>query len=376
MLDRATQLASSEGGVSRRDILKYAGLGAALFGAAPVLAACGSSGSKTSANGSSTSAAKATSFRIATALGDNFIIDAVNQAQHQYAPHHLAVPKFLYPSSGVQGMQLLAAGAADGEVQDTLLTLATFANSQKGKRPVIVGMRVPENTYSIVVKKGSWPDASASFADKMKALKGKRVGVTAVGAGADKQLALALKAAGMSYNDVTHLSIGQVTPAIAQMRAGRIDAYVGFTRATARFLAQLTGGSVLIDFADPAVPAVLSKQQVDVCVVSEDFANTKQAVVKDWLAAQWDGKDWILANRQAAADLLNTGSFNGKGAQVCSEYIDHFANALVPKLQPMWAVTRDSIDFMIDLAVGAGAIKSGSVSYEQIVPAFARAGGS
>lgn len=378
MVDRGTQLASPDGAVSRRDILRYAGLGAALFGAAPVLAACNSAASHAGGNGGSGGSGgsgKSTSFRIATALGDNFIIDAVNQAQHQYGKYHLDVPKFLYPSSGVQGMQLLAAGAADGEVQDTLLSLATFANSAKGKRPMIIGLRVPESTYSIVVNKGSWPDAGASYTDKMMALKGKRVGVTAVGAGADKQLRLALTAAGMSYDNVTHLSIGQITPAIAQMRAGRIDAYVGYTRATAQFLAQMTGGKVLIDFSDPSVPAVLSKQSVDVCVVSEDIATNKPDVAKDWLAAQWAGKDWILANRKAAADLLNSGSFNGKAAQVCTDYIDHFATVLVPKLQPMWAVPRDAVEFMINLAVKGGAIKSGSVSYEAIVPAFARASG-
>lgn len=369
MFDRATgaeRLGSSGAGLARRDFLRYAAIGAALAGAGPALAACSSS-----SGGSSGSASD--KFRIATALGDNFIIDAVNQAQHQYQGHHLDVPKFLYPSSGVQGMQLLAAGAADGAVQDTLLSLVTFASSTKGKRPLIVGVRVPENTYSIVVNKGSWPAASASFVEKMTALKGKRVGVTAVGAGADKQLGLALTAAGMAYNDVTHLSIGQVTPALAQMRAGRIDAYVGFTRATAMFIAEVVGGEVLVDFSDASVPALLNKQQVDVSVVREDLVDKKPDVAKNWLAAQWDAKSWIQANPKAAADLLNNGSFNGKATQVCTDYITHFSNVLVPKLEPMWAVPRDMIEFMIELATKGGAIKAGSVTYEEIVPSFARA---
>ena len=186
-------------------------------------------------------------------------------------------------------------------------------------------------------------------------------------------MALALTVAGMSYNDVTHLPVGQITAAIAQMKANRIDAYVGYTRATAMFLADLVGGKVFVDFSDPTVPAPLSKQEVDVCVVREDWANNKADLVKDWLAAQWDGKNWIVANPQAAADLLNNGSFNGKAAPVCTDYIAHFTKVLVPKLQPMWAVPRESIEFMIDLATKAGALKSGAVTYEDIVPSFARA---
>jgi ABC-type nitrate/sulfonate/bicarbonate transport system substrate-binding protein len=365
---------------SRRKLLKMAGMGAVALGTGGLLAACRSAGTATgdpsSAASPSTSSnvlAKPTPFKIASAPGDNYFIDAVNAAQSQFAKYNLTVPNFLYPSSGVQGMQLLAAGAADGMVQDVLLTLASFANSQTGHRPVIIGMRVPETTYSIVAAKGSWPDKTASFADRMKALKGKRVGVTAIGAGADQQLRLALEAAGMSYSDVTPLAVGQTTPAIAQMKAGRIDAYVGITYATSRLMAALTGGSVLIDFTEDSTPDILRKQEVDAIVVREDLVQSHEDVARAWLAAQWDGKEWILANRGAAAALLNKGSFNDQALEVCNTYIGHFADAVLPKLQPMYKVKRDSIEFMIDLAVKLGSVKSGQIRYEDIVPAFARA---
>jgi ABC-type nitrate/sulfonate/bicarbonate transport system substrate-binding protein len=362
---------------SRRNLLKWAGAGALTVGAGALLAACNkpssSNGPAPTASAGSLVLPSSTSFKIATGPGDNFILDAVNMDQHQFSKYNLDVPAFLLPTSGVQGMQLLAAGGADGMTQDVVLTLGTFANSQAGKRPVIIGQRVPETTYSILVAPGTWPDKSASFADKMKALKGKRVGVTAIGAGADIQLRLALEAAGMAYTDVTPLAVGQPTPAIAQMKANRIDAYVGITWATTRLMAALTGGSVLMDFTDSGVPDIMRNQSVGAMVVREDFAQSHQDVAKAWLAAQQDAKDWVLANRDAAADLLNKGTFNGQALDICKQYVSHFADSLAPKLQPMFKVTKTDIDTMINLAVKLGTVKAGQIKYEDIVPAFARA---
>jgi len=361
------------GMTSRRNLFKLAGLGAAAVGAGGLLAACGDDKAVGGTTVTAPNAlAKSTPFRIASAPVDNYFIDAVNQAQHHFAKYNLEVPKFLYPSSGVQSMQMLAAGAVDGLMQDCLLTMASFVNSEKGKRPVIIGMRIPETTYSIVVNKGTWPDAGAGFEERMASLRGKRIGVTAVGAGTDQQLRLALEAAGMKYEDVTHLGVGQLAPGIAQMNAGRIDAYVGFTFMASRLMAAQTGGKVLIDFNGAGVPEIISRQEVDPIVVREDFARDHADVAKAWLAAQWDGKDWILNNREAAAKLLNDGNFAGKALEISAAYIEHFANNVVPKLKPMWKVPRESIETMAKVAEKLGIAKPGTLPYEELVPEFAR----
>ncbi|MDA3626179.1 ABC transporter substrate-binding protein [Saccharopolyspora sp. WRP15-2] len=359
---------------NRRTVLRMAGASVLAAGASTLLSACGDGSSGSSATGTAAGAApQPTPFRVATAPGDNYFIDAVNLDQQHYGKYNLEVPKFLHPSSGVQGMQLQTAGQIDGQMQDTLLTMTTFANSRPGDRPVIIGMRIPETTYSIVVNKGQWPSDSASFAEKMASLKGKTVGVTAIGAGADKQLRLALQQAGMSPGDITPLAVGQTTPAIAQMSAGKIDAYVGITFATARLMAAQTGGEVLVDFNTTGVPELLSKQQVDVLIAREDYAKSNADACKAWLAAQWEAKDWILANRDEAAELLNSDSFDGRGLDVSKQYIQHFAEDVVPKLQPQWKVTRDAIDLMIEVAVRTGAVQQGQISYETLVADFARA---
>lgn len=361
---------------SRRDVLRWAGTGLVAAGLGGALTACSSGSGSSSANVKKVAAAlpKPTQFRVASAPIDNYFLDFVNQDQKDYAEYNLDVPKFILPKSGVQGEQLMVAGTIDGQVQDVLLTMATYAHSTPGKRPVFVGMRVPESTYSIVVGKGTWPDAGASFKEKMQSLKGKTIGVTAIGAGADQQLTLALKQAGMSRSDVTPLSVGQVAAGgAAQLKAGRIAAYVGITWATSRVLAQETGGKILIDFSDPSVPALLSKQRVDVSIVREDFAQKHQDVVKAWLGAQTAGKDWMVANRAKAAQLLNTTCLGGKFPDIAKGYIDHFADDLVPKLQPDWKIEKTDIELMINVAEQMGILKSGQLTFEDIVPAFARA---
>ena len=315
-----------------------------------------------------------TPLTISSAKIDTYLLDMVALDQGLYAKHNLGVDKFTYPQSGVQGMQLLAAGAAQAMCQDMMLTLATFVNSEKGKRPVVVGSRVPVPTYSIVVGKGSWPATTASFNERMASLKGKKIGVTAVGAGADAQLRLALQAAGMGYDDVTHLAIGnQISAASAQLKAGRIDAYVGITYTFSRMIASLGGGSVLIDFAEPGTPDVLNKQQVEVDVVREDFAQSHQDVVQAWHAVNTEANQWVVANKDKAAALLNTEGLGGQAADLATKFIDDYVANVLPKVQPDFKATKDGIELMISIAVKLGTVKEGQVTYQDLVPEYARA---
>ena len=371
--DSASVLSAS---TSRRTLLRAIGLGAVAVGGGSALAACGGDPAPTSAatqGGGSGGLAEPTAFKIASAPGDNYFLDAVCADQRLFDKHKLDVGEFVFPQSGVQAMQLFAAGAINGMQQDTVLTMASFANAQQGKRPVIVGMRIPETTYSIVVNKGTWPAASASFDEKMHALAGKKIGVAAIGAGADQQLRLALEAAGMKYEDVTHLGVGQFTPGIAQMRAGRIDAYVAVTYATSQLMAQASGGQSFIEFWNDDAPAILSKQQVQPIIVREDFLADSKDVVTAWKAAAWEAKDWILANRAEAAEKLNATQFGGKGAAAATAYIEHYATSVVPKILPDWKVGKAGIEVMIGVAEKLGAVKAGQVTYENIVADFARA---
>ena len=361
------QLATAPaGGLSRRSLLKYLGAGSAALGAASLLSACGAGGNA--------SAGDLQPFNVASFPGDAYFLDTLNLENKDYANHGLKVDKHLNPQSGVQAFQLLTAGAIDGYAADTLLLLATHANSTKGKRPLLLGFRMVETTYGIVGgSKHQWPSKDASFEEKMASLKGKRVGVTSVGAGGDLQLKLALELAGMKYSDVTALAVGPTAQAIPNLKADRIDAYVTVQWTATRYVSQESGGTVLIDFAEPNVPEMMRNQAVVAIGMREEMVEKDPGIAQKWLAAQDDAKNWILENKEAAAKIMNDTALGGNGMSIATEYVEHYSNDIAPKLQPMFKADRKTVEHMADLALRFGSVKKGDITYESLVPEFARA---
>lgn len=375
---RRSRASAAGTGPSRREFLAMAGMGLTTVGAGVLLTGCSDAGSGPAQAASigdlaQGALAEPTKFVVGSAPGDNFLIDVVNEQQNQFAAYNLSVPDMLFPSSAVQANQLLASGAMGGCMTDITIAITAFANSTAGQRPVVVGLRVPVNTYSVAVGPGSWPDDTASFEEKMNALRGKRIGVSAIGAGNDQQLLMALEAAGIPERDVTRIGVGQISPAIAQLKAGRIDAYVGYSRGASLAVATPTDGRLLVNFADASVPESLNKQVVGAIVVREDFAAANPQVVKAWIAAQWDGKAWIEANPDDAATLLNKTSFDGKMQEAAVQSIQFFQDTVFPATEPMFAVPRDSIERMVGIAEKQGLVPAGSIRYEDLVPDYARA---
>lgn len=354
---------------SRRTLLKFLGTGAAALGATGLLSACGGGGSAAEAKPGAI-----TSMGIASAPGDVYLMDEIAQKNKIFANHSIKSEKLIYPQSGVQGMQLLTAGAINAMQQDTLMTFTAFARGTKGTRPKIIGMRMPTITYSIVVNKNfKGADASASFEEKMKSLEGKTVGVTAIGSGSELQLHLALQMAGMKPDAATSLAVGQFSPMIAQMNANRVDAVVTQTWATGRLLAQLTGGTLYVELADPSVPDLISGQEVGPLIVREDWIDSNPEAIKNFLAVQTETKDWMLANKKESADHLNAISFDGKAADLSLSYVEDWAAKVVPKMDPSWKMSRESFDRMNEVGIRLGTLKKGEVKYEDIVADFAQA---
>lgn len=353
--------------LSRRSLLKYVGIGGAALGSASLLAACGGGGNAAGAGAMQ-------DFAVAAFPGDAYFLDTINLENKDYANHGLKVDKHLNPQSGVQAFQLLVAGAIDGYAADTLLLMATHANSSKGKRPMLIGFRNVETTYGIVgSSKHTWPSADATFEEKMASLKGKRVGVTSVGAGGDLQLKLALELAGMKYGDVTALAVGPTAQAIPNLKADRIDAYVTVQWTSTRFVAQESGGTVLIDFAEKNVPDLMRNQAVVAIGMREETIEKNPDMAKNWLATQNDANTWILENKDKAAALLNKTGLGGNGLEIANTYVEHYINDIAPNLKPMFKADKATVEHMAELALRFGSVKEGDITFESLVPEFARA---
>ncbi len=353
-----------EASVSRRSLIKYFGAGAAALGATPFLAGCGVE----------EPAAAAGEYAIGAFPGDSYFFDTINLAQKQYAKHGLTVSEHLVAQSGVQGMQLLVAGSLNATAVDTLLLVASHGNASKGKRPMMVGARMPESSYAIIGNKNvKWPSEDASFEEKIRALKGKKVGVTAIGAGSDLQLRLALETAGLTYDDITPLAVGTSAQMIPNLNNDRVDAVVSVQWTSTRFLCEATGSSILAEFSADNMPDVMRNQAVVGLAVQESSLENDLDRVKGWISANEEAETWMLENRADAAKLLDTTSMNGKGLPIAEAYIEHYAKNIKPKVKPMFKAPRESTERMIKLAERFGNIEKGQVTYESLVPEFARA---
>lgn len=366
MTEVAAHGASGRSGAtfSRRSMLQFMGLGAAALSAAPLLSACGSG---------SSAAGSPEKFGIASFPGDVYFWDEVALKQGLYEEHNLVVDKHLTPQSGVQGMQLLVAEGIDGFGVDTLVLMSTFANSTKGKRPQLIGTRTVSSTYGIVAAPGlEIPDESASFTEKMQALKGKTIGVSQIGAGSDHQLRLALEEAGMEYGDVTALAVGPSAQMIPNIKEGRIDAAVAVQWTSTRHIAEETGGAVLLDFADASAPAIMREQTSACMAVRENTLENDPEVVENWLAVQKAAAKWMVDNPEDAADLLNQSALGGNSPDIAAEYIQHYTDNIHPVMDADLRAPRDQIERMIKLGEEFGNFPEGSVTYDELVPEFAR----
>lgn len=357
--------------IPRRSLLQYMGLaGAVTLGAGPLLTACSSGAT----GGTSADPAKMTKWAVGSSAGDIFMLDQVNFVNADYEKHGLDVQELIHPQSGVQTLQLLVAEGIDSTPVDTMTAISTFAKSTKGRRPMFIGVRAPEATYAVVTgPNGDWPDADASFEEKMAALKGKSIGVTAIGAGADLQLRLALNEAGMSYDDVTALAVGLPPQMIPNLKEGRVDAVISVQWSATRYIAQESGSDIYFEFADESSPASLREQAALSLVTRENVIEETPELIDAWIAAQNDGHQWILNNKDDAAELLNDYAMGGNAPDIAREFIDHYENVLTPKMQPDFKAPRDLLENMIGLTESFGLIDEGSVTYEDMVPEAYRA---
>ena len=159
------------------------------------------------------------------------------------------------------------------------------------------------------------------------------------------------------------------------LKADRIDAYVTVQWTSTRFVAQESGGSVLIDFAEKGVPDLLRNQAVVAISMREESIEKNPDMATNWLKAQEDASKWIVENKDDAASLLNRTGLGGKGLEIAKQYVEHYATDIAPNLKPMFKADKATVDHMAELALRFGSVKKGDITYESLVPEFARAYG-
>ena len=195
-------------------------------------------------------------------------------------------------ASGPAGVAAMLGGSIDFAEPPTDQVIQ---NQLKGVDLKIVVGNETKNFYALAVKSNvTVPDGSGGFKDIMRALKGKRIGVNALGSTTHLMTNALLKESGMSPDDVTYRAIGSANTALAAWEAGQVDAVMGFTPFIEIIQAQ-ESGRVVIDLSNGQGPEVLQQLggAFEGFSAKGDFIDQRPDIVRAFIQAQTDAIKWM-----------------------------------------------------------------------------------
>lgn len=311
-------------------------------------------------------------FTIAVFQSEAYLADYVAKDEGFGAKHGLDI-KFVTPSNGAAAAQLMLAGTVDGWATDPLIILGAAA---QGYGIRMAGVLAPALSYWVLVsKRDQWPSANAPLGEKIAALKGKRIGVSGIGAGTDHALLLLLKTGHLAASDVTRIGIGQQEAAIGQLDAGRIDAFVSFALAGNAIIERQTGARLYLTTQDPGLPASVRGIPFIAFAVSASLAAKDPGVVARWLAAEQDALAWIHAHPDQAATLLNKHVFNGQHPTLAKSIVPQMWHTYFQSTPAGFKVAPASYKALLDAGTELGIVPAPQkVTYDRVVIPAARAG--
>jgi NitT/TauT family transport system substrate-binding protein len=126
------------------------------------------------------------------------------------------------------GPQVLAAVLAGRAQFSTTSVLELIEANSQGQNAKIVSPLIEQSQVACAVRAdlaAEFPPASAPWIDRVKALRGRKIGVTSVGGGVSLTLNYMLRGSGMTERDVTETAIGADPAAwVAALRNKQLDA--------------------------------------------------------------------------------------------------------------------------------------------------------
>lgn len=172
---------------------------------------------------------------------------------------------------------------------------------------IVVGNEI-KNFYSIVARdKKSLPNAAKGYPDVIRDLKGKTIGVNALGATTHLMMNAILKDVGMSPNDVTYLAVGSATTGLAAWQAGRVDVQVAFTPFT-QIVTEMKSGEIILDLSKGEGPEALTKlgAAFEGFVATGAYIKANKPTVEAFIRAHVETITWMKdpANRAKLVEFV------------------------------------------------------------------------
>ncbi len=246
-----------------------------------------------------------------------------------YAKYNLDVD-LVVMNSGPAGVAAMLGGSLDFAEPPTDQIIE---NQIKGTDlRIVVGNEVKNFFNLIVANKVALPNLAKGYPDVIHDLKGKRIGVNALGASTHLMMNALLRGAGMTPDDVTYVADGSSNTALAAWQADRLDAQMAFTPFP-EIIAALGSGRSAVDFSNGQGPPLLQKLggAFEAFSAKASYIKEHPDVVNGFIKAQSEAITWIKdpANRSKLVDevgkYVNTAIIpEAKRSQTVNLMIDNY----------------------------------------------------
>ena len=215
-------------------------------------------------------------------------------------PYAVAMEKGFFKAHGVDVTGILTAPGGGTAVRNTMagdipfgeVSLAAAVQAiNAGQKLVIVSAGVQN------VSEQLWAVKVGSPYHSIKDLMGKRIAYTSPNSVSNMVILMALKANGMTAQQVHLVPAGDLGPNLSAITNGAVDA--GFTDSL--FLAQNpTAIQPVFWVKDVMSPRMMQT----VCVTTVEYAHTHPEVIRGLIAARKEGLDYVRAHPEESADIL------------------------------------------------------------------------
>lgn len=332
------------------------------------LAGCGSSASQSKSKASPSTSRHLTNVTEAVFLSESWMPDFIAKAQGFFQQHGLNVT-FIEPSDGVTATRLQIAGQIQIFPTDSG---AAFAAIAKGFPLKLAGLMAPVGRFDFLARPGlSLPPSSASLGTKVRALEGKIIGVTGIGAATYNFPVRLFNQFGVSPSSVHFVAVGSNPTTVAgQLQAGRIDAYVTFGTAPLEELLKLVPGSTDYINFEQADPSVFNDIPSLSLQVDSSWAASHPQAITDYLAAVAEALTWAKTHQTQAADDLNTALFNGKFPSIAMATVTYALQHIYSQVQPGFKFPKSAFNIEKEFVVQVGLVtpaQAGTLSYSKDV---------
>jgi len=278
-------------------------------------------------------------------------VPIVAQETGIWARHGLAV-EFVNVTNGPAFISSIQSGSADGG--PSAFTLAIPAEQRGGKRLVAIAGDLGVASYTIVVRPEIANKFQGDWRQVVQALKGTKFGVPAVGGEVAFVFQGLLQAAGLDpAKDLTIVQAGAINAAIAALKRGDIDAYIGSVYAQVVGLQEMGVAKVVLDLNNAEPFKIWSHTQF---FVSEAMIKEHPEVVRRVQAALKETQAWIHDPKNFDQALKIANEIFPVSAPAMHDMISRFR----------YELDRKSVEANLAFFEKAGLIK-GPIKYEDVV---------